>query len=244
MIHSAKRWIVWGLVVSLFPAGMAAAEQLVDVQKRLIELNGQIQSLAARISSGSELIDKSGSNKTETVGTLEWMERDGRQLQRTETRTVKTAIIRGKTTTVEIKQMEVSDGVDAILYQESRGQKTVMKQQPTSRPADPLATLKEKFDLVLLPDESIDGQSCWVIEARPRKDVPPTRAGNRSRHFFRKKDGVLAQEIYYDGRGGVTLTKTYHDIQVNSPIYAGRFTFEPPPDAILYEPEDAKPPPN
>jgi len=230
------------LALGLFAAPARAGETLDAVEKKLIELNAKIKSLSARIADGYEISDGDKKNVSATKGTYEFAIFGGTQYARTETRTTRTIVAPGKNATIESAKLEVSDGNATFVLEEIPGDKFVTKTPVTLRPPNPLQSLRDKFVVVLLPDESVDGQPCWVVEAQPRKELPAMKAGNRSRHWYRKSDGVLAKSEFYDGRGGVAFAKNYHDIKVNVPIAPERFTFTPPPDAKIYDVVDAKPP--
>ncbi len=243
MFRNLPRFAPALAVALVFLASTArAGETLEDVEKKLIELNAKIKTLSARITSGYEISDGGKKNVSATRGTYEFAIFNNTQYTRTDTRTTRTIVAPGKNATIESAKLEVSDGNATFVLEEIPGDKFVTKTPVTLRPANPLQSLREKFAIVLLPDESIDGQPCWVIEAQPRKDLPAMKAGNRSRHWYRKSDGVLAKSEFYSGDGAIALARSYHDIKVNAPIAPERFTFTPPADAKIYDVVDAKPP--
>ena len=91
--------------------------------------------------------------------------------------------------------------------------------------------MHKHFDIKLLPDETIDGKSTWVIESRPKpeKDAPPeseaAMEGIRSVTNYRKSDGVAVKAVSYDKSGKATMTMTMTDV---------KYDVDPKPDTFKF----------
>jgi outer membrane lipoprotein-sorting protein len=93
--------------------------------------------------------------------------------------------------------------------------------------ADPFAAYREDYDLSVLPEEKIDGETAYVIQATPKEKTTPGMS--KTLNYYRKSDGIMLKMVMYGEDGKPMSTITYSDIKVNADIPAERFVFKAPP---------------
>jgi outer membrane lipoprotein-sorting protein len=87
--------------------------------------------------------------------------------------------------------------------------------------------VRETFNVKLLPDETVDGESCYVLEFTPK--AADAAMGGRMVQYFRKDNGTIVKLVSYDASNKPSVTVTYSNVQLNPSIGADRFVFAAPP---------------
>lgn len=82
--------------------------------------------------------------------------------------------------------------------------------------------LRQKNDLKLLPDETLDGNAMVVIEATPLS------GGWKGKHYFDKSTGIRHKFIETDAAGVPQVTLTVSEIKLNPEFRADTFTPKAP----------------
>jgi outer membrane lipoprotein-sorting protein len=211
-------------------ASMARAETLDEVQKKIAEQSKKITAMSMKMKSVSEIRADGAVSKSTLDGTYEYMVDGTRTLSRTEAHTRVRNESAGANQEFENKSLSIADGEHVYILSEQAGQKYASKMkafgQQTANWRD---DLKEHYDFKLLPDETIDGKPCYVLELTPRKGAAAAGDDSRSRHYYQKDSCVLVKAIVFGADGKPTSTTTYSDIKINPSLSKDRFKFTPPP---------------
>jgi hypothetical protein len=124
----------------------------------------------------------------------------------------------------------VSDGVVIYMLTESDGQKTAMKTKATAGDSGGKAmfkSLREGNDCKVLPEESVSGLACYVIETTP-KAVQAGAPKMTSRYYFAKDPGMMVQMTSNSEDGKSTTKMTLKNVKVDPSIPADHFVFTAP----------------
>jgi len=118
-----------------------------------------------------------------------------------------------------------------------QAQKQNVDAQTANNPFDGETTFQalEKFyTLKLLPDETVDGKPCHVIEMIPTD--PAMRASmGRTVSYHDKKTGVSIKNVSYDGDGKVTSTTLTTNIKIDEKVDPAQFVFKAPPGVTVQD---------
>lgn len=94
---------------------------------------------------------------------------------------------------------------------------------------DLFRSLRRDHRLETMPDETLNGMSVAVIEAKPKG------AGRISLHYFDRRTGIRIKMVEKDAGGNETFTLTLSDINVEPDFSAEHFVFSMPEDAELID---------
>ncbi|MCH8966553.1 MAG: hypothetical protein IID43_02655 [Planctomycetes bacterium] len=223
-----------GMGLVLMMASVATAADTVEsVQKRIVEQWEKLSSMSAKLVMTSSTTNASMTMTTMAEGTFEYMKKGDQKSYRTDMKITMLHETGGKQQKNESTTCMIDDGTS--LYSLStvpnlpQPSATKTKSRPGGLGGSSQAMfdrLHEKNTLKLLPEASVDGQVCYVIEATAKKESSPQLA--KALNYFRKNDGVVAKSVGFDGTGKQILMMTYSDIQINSTIDPQRFVFEAP----------------
>jgi outer membrane lipoprotein-sorting protein len=220
------------MILVLSAAGIGRAESVEDVQKKIVEKNKAIKSMSAKLKQLTEMDMAGFKSKSTADGSYEYMMDGDKMYVRSDTKMTSETDVGGNKAKQESSSIGVCDGQYYFTLTEQAGEKTATKSKLPDKPdSDPFKALREDYDLKLLPDETIDGKTCWVFEATPKasKTAQNPMAGGKMRQYFQKDTGAMAKNIVYTAEGKPMSTTTYSDIQVNNSIPKDRFKFTLPP---------------
>ena len=80
--------------------------------------------------------------------------------------------------------------------------------------SDLISASREELTHVLMAEESIEGEDCYVIEVRGRSRAIQRKFGySREVHYYRKSDFVLIRNVFYDMAGDLLKTLSVHEVQ-------------------------------
>lgn len=228
-----RLWWV-GVLAACGPA-CAQAETFETVQKKLTEMQRKITSLTAKIRY-HQFLEGAAKNTTTGEGTLEFIRMGDRYYYREELSRVKKIEYKGEVRNEPNTFEKVLDGNFTWLLNVALGQPVVTKQTPPPAPdPNPFKDFEEQYNLTLLPDETISGRPCWVIEATPKPPLKHPWPAFKIRFWYDKDVGVLMKKVTYDLKQKPMTTLTYLDIRTNVPIDQDRFKFTPPPNAKIFD---------
>ena len=176
--------------------------------------------------------------KSTTESSVVYAKKGDKWLSRVEAKTTGTRKL-GETPEekIESKMLTILDGEFMYNLTESAQGKQAMKmKQPANDTfGDKMwEEMHKHFDMKLLPDETIDGKSTWVIESRPKaeKDATPemkaAMEGTRSVTNYRKSDGAVLKAATYDKSGKTTMLMTMTDVKYDVDPKADAFKFTAP----------------
>lgn len=227
---SLVKWSCAGLLALAF-AGVARAESVEDVEKKLIEAHSKMKSYTSKTKT-TQSFDMGQGNKmsSDYGGTVEWKRDGDKQKFRTEMKGTTTQNMGGTENKMDVSVLMVCDGEFLYTVSEQMGQKMATKQKPdTAMTGDP-KKLFEKIhgdnDLKLLPDEKVDGTACYVLEVNPKSKEPSPVA--KSVMYFAKDSGINIKNVGKDKDGKDVFTNTSTDVKVNVDVSNDRFVFKAP----------------
>ncbi len=212
-------------VLSMLGRGVQAQEALDSVEKKVAEAWSRVKSLSAKA-----VTDTNFENQPiKTFGILEYMNDGGRELARVEVTMQRKLPDR----TAEVKTAMIYDGTFMYTVTDHGGPKAAAKQSPNNLNIAPggrrfFSVLKQKNVLRVLPDEKVDGEDMFVIEARPH--VPDPQAANLILFYMSKSTGLRRKAIGTDADGKVVFSSEYTEIKLDGLTSADRSKFEPPSD--------------
>jgi outer membrane lipoprotein-sorting protein len=128
----------------------------------------------------------------------------------------------------------VCDGEFMYSVSEANGEKSATKQNIMTQgwitDKTYFNNLRQGSKLKLLPDETVDGRSTYVIEATSKQAPPANQSGTTavSYMYFDKETGLVIKWLSKDASGKVVSTSITTDLKVNSTISADRFVFKAP----------------
>lgn len=205
-----------------------AADTLDEVKKKISERVEKHNSVQYTMLTKMN-IDQQGMVMTSTsTGKMRYLKHEGKLLSRMEMDSKSVTKFGGNETKMDSKMMQVVDGEYAWTLSETMGKKncTKSKVDKLQKTMDPFAAWTE-VDAKLLPDETVDGKACWVIEMTP-KQMNPMAPSGKSTHAFDKETGLMIRMIGMDQTGKEMTRTTVTDIKLNEKLDPKSFTFTPP----------------
>lgn len=229
--------VVCGIgLLSLVMASVASAETAEDVMQKITDLNKKIKSMTADVKTVTKMENEMMKQNSVSDGHYEYVLEDGKPLVRMESTTTGSMEMMGNKQETKGSMLSIMDGEYTWVLNDQDGQKTAMKSkiQEAMDPADPFGPMKENFNVKLLPDETVDGESCYVLEFTPKKDQGGM-AGTRTIQYFRKDNGTFAKIVSFDTENKPVMTITYSNVKLNPKISPDRFKFTPPPGVEIMD---------
>lgn len=221
--------IVCGIgVLSIAFASVAAAETAEEVMTKIAEMNKKITSMKAHVKTVTSLENEMMKQNSVSDGDYEYLVKDGKTFLRMEANTTGTTEMMGNKQESKGTSLTIMDGEYSYMLNEQDGQKTAMKMKASGdmNPADPFAGLRENYNVKLLPDETVDGESVYVLELTPK--AADAMGAGRMVQYFRKDNGTIVKVISFDANNKPSVTVTYTNVEVNPSIGADRFVFTAP----------------
>ena len=130
----------------------------------------------------------------------------------------------GQVVYVYLPQLKVATKVNAAQAREKLG---VTAQVPDA--ADPLAGIAAG-SMKELPDETIDGEACRVVETKPVA-VPGGQLPFMPatiKHWISRKTGMLTRQDMLSADGAVMMAQRFSNIETGLDIPDSEFAFKPP----------------
>lgn len=230
-------------------AAVVRADTLEDVQKKIHAKVSTMKSLEYTLDLKTEMTMQQVTIKSTTRQTAQFARKDDQVLARIETTSSTSQKMGDQEQSYDTKSTDVSDGKYWNNLVERMGQQmaTRRKVNPENEPNPFNALLSfkllaESFEIKLLPDETVDGKSAWVLETKPKEGVDPTNIMGRSLSYYDKETGLSIRGVNYDPNGKVVSTSVLTNVKINSDINPDRFVFKAPPGVTVMEQPDFNPP--
>lgn len=215
------------MIIAVGLAGLgraAAADTLESAEKQLLEKWGKVQTMSAKVKIDGVMPNMAAN------GAYEFMKKGDKSLFRME-------LAFGD----QVSQTMIGDGEFVYGVMERMGQKQALKAKPDDAQAmdagSQLSALRKTHELKLLPDQSIDGQTTFVIEATPKEPG----IGKTTTHFA-KGTGIMLKVTTQDATGNTAWTMTMSDVKTNPKIDPSRFVFTAPPGVQVMDMTNSRPP--
>lgn len=204
-----------------------AQEELAEIQKKMAASWDKLKSYSANMKMSTSMPAGKGVYKMESEGKI-LIAKDGDKV-RYRQELVSKQTQPGQNEPSKSTMLAVCDGDIIHVLTENAGQKMVMKQNVNAMPSpDPMTmikTLQKTQELKVMPDESVDGQAVYVLQA-----VPKEAAGGagKSLVYVAKNTGMVVKMVMYGPDGKPTSTTTYENVKLNADVPAEQFKFEVP----------------
>jgi outer membrane lipoprotein-sorting protein len=222
------------VVVAALYTGTVHAETIEEVIEKLATAQTEVKSYSAKTKHMQDMDLGDGNKmKSQTEGTYYWMKKGDKFMFRTDMSGTSENTFGGQTVKSTDKTTSVCDGDHMYTLSEQDGQKHAMKAEvpPGTGDMDVRSSFSEmrmEQDLKVLPDETVDGMDCFVIEATPKAEEPDNPI-TRYVMYFDKKTGISPKSVFYDKAGKVAGEVTSTDVKVNVDIDPEKFVFKAPP---------------
>ena len=220
-------------VVVIAAGPVLAGETLESVEKKIVEQWEKHRSVSAEFALTQKMEMGGAKIGSTTKGTYEHLKDGDRQLYRMDMTTNTVQDFGGQTMKSSSKAMVIDDGEFQYVLTEVQQMPEPMavktKSDPTKVGGSVKAmfdSLRKEYDLKLMPDKTVDGESVYVIQGIPKATGPASWA--KSIYHFRKDVGMPVKMVYLDKDGKVVQTLTYTDIKLNPKIDRDRFVFKAP----------------
>jgi outer membrane lipoprotein-sorting protein len=212
-----------------FAVTAVRAEDLTAVEKQIADAWAKHHSMSAKINMITSM--EAGDSKVESKGEgmMEFLRKGDKTYLRQE---IKGAMAQpgSPESKMEYTNLTVLDGQYAWQLSEMMGQKTATKTaidpRMTTEPKVFFAELGKDNDFKLLPDETVEGRKCYVIEMTPKDKAA---GGFKTIYYFDRDAGFVIKTVAMTADNKPTMTYLYSDIKYDTDIPMDRFTFKAPP---------------
>lgn len=244
-----------GLAVCALGVGLlwggagAAADTIESVEKAIVENSKKVKSFTAKIHTTADMDMGGMKSKTVSDGKFEMLRKGDKTLTRMESKDSTTFEMGGKPQKHESTTLVISDGEFAYVLNEVSGQKTAMKMKSqVDWVGNPFEEFRKTHELKLLPDEKVDDQAVWVVEATPKTSAGPEVKGagpeamGKMTQYYLKDCGVPVKMVTFGPAGKPMSTTTYSDLKLDVSLSADRFVFKAPAGVTIQDMTKLMPP--
>jgi outer membrane lipoprotein-sorting protein len=225
MLRVARIAAVLALGVLIAPAW---ADEVDDVMKKVAEAAKKLKSFSCKMETKTSM-EMGGGNftRSEMTGTTEVVRRGEKTYMRTEIKGETLMNFGGQEQKMDSKSLIVSDGEFTWTESEAMGQKNVIKTKAEeAAPEAQIEALRKDHNVKLLPEQKVDGNECYVLEATPKQ--PSMGGPTRMVMMMCKKTGLTLKTVGYDGDGKEMMTVLMKDVKIDPDLSADRFKYSPP----------------
>ena len=218
------------LVLAVAGSTALADEKLDAVEKEIVQKWKDIKSMTAKMNMNAESEQGGAQRKTTMACTIEYLRQGDKMLSRLDGEMKNSYKMGDNEQSMTIPTMTISDGEIEHTLMEREGQKMCVKTKAQANSVTGEAMfkfLREHYDLSLASDEEIDGDKCWVVEAKPKATARPGEPA-KTCYYFRQKDGATVRIVAYDADGKPAMTTNFTDIKLNVDLDPKRFEFKLP----------------
>lgn len=235
-----RRIVLAGLVVAVLGFGglapAAAADTVESVERELTKQWNKVRSMSATMVIKSDMKHGGGSTTMDSSGTYEYQKVGDKVIFRMEMKSTTVSRYGEQETKMESAVTSVNDGEYLYTLSEQMGQKTAMKMKASTPPSldvkSMFETMRQNNVLKLLPEQSLDGQAVYVIEATA-KDSSSAMA--KTMMYFAKDSGVMLKSVSHDSQERVIQNTMYRDVKINESIAPDRFVFKTPAGVTMMD---------
>lgn len=216
-------------IVLGFALPATLADELEKAEKKLTAAWKKHKSVTATVTMVSRTEHEAAVVEAKSEGTYEAVRKRDQLLYRMDVTNTVVQKVGASETKTEQRITMINDGKYVHELIETVGPKiaTKSKVEPhhATDPASTFALLRKDHSLKLLPEEAIDGQKVYVIEATPKQPGPVSKMV----FYFLQEHGVLVKWVAHDQAAKPMLTRTFSDFKFDVKIDHKRFVFQAPP---------------
>jgi outer membrane lipoprotein-sorting protein len=221
--------LAWGLALT------AAADDLAQVEKAIAEAYGKVRSCRGKMASEVNMETPGFSMKSTTTGAYEFARKDGKFYSRSENKESGETKVGDQVTKTEGSTLSIVDPEYVYSLSEQNGVKTANKMKlQQNMDEQPLAAMRKTHEIKLLPEETVNGAACYVIEATPKEPGMAAVQGKLVQ-YFTKEHGFAVKSVSFGPDGKPTFTMTFTDLEFNVDISPDRFKFVAPEGVTVEE---------
>jgi outer membrane lipoprotein-sorting protein len=225
--------------------GTALGSTLEEVKQKVKDAIRNVKSLSCKMKSETQVETDQFKSKSISTGTMEWMRKDAKLLMRSEDEHESRQTLEGQETHEKFKSLSIYDGQYLYFLREQDGKKTATKSAYDlgamwDDPWAAMAMTGMDVQIKLLPDESVDGADCYVVESHWEMGTPPHKSGATTKVYFQKSTGLAVKTLIRDLSDKPTGTVTLSDVKTNVEIDASRFVFKLP-EGVQFSEDPAQP---
>lgn len=225
-----------GAAAALILAGGVYGETAEEVHAKLNEAFARVGSYSAQTETIYDMKMSGIKLDGKQTGSVKWMRKGDKVLSRNEHESEMTRKYDDQVEVARTSTLSICDGEYCYHYVENSGtnneEGTKMAAKQKADPAamkDVLSVVgiqKGDHKLRLLADDEVDGEACYVLEARPRELEGAFVSSTTL--WLRKADGILVKMIGKDDEEREAQKFTVSDIEVNEDFPADLFKFTAP----------------
>lgn len=214
-----------------FPAATRAEETIDTVEKKVIELFGQYDSMTYKVTMTLNANMGGMTITSKGEGISEYMKKGDKTLFRQEM-AIDTENPMNPDQPSTSNSTIVCDGEFVYTLQERGSIRQAFKQNIADVDSAPggkmmFDYLNKHGDLKLLPSEKINGEEFYVIEVTLKQTNPMGVPAKRKR-YISKNTGLPAKLEMFGPDGKVMMTITMSDVKINPKTDPSRFVFKAP----------------
>jgi outer membrane lipoprotein-sorting protein len=219
------------VLACLAVSGAAFAETVEESLDKLAAAELKIKSLSAKYKTMQDMEMGEGmKSKSDSEGTVAWTRKGDRKMIHTSMKSKGVQSFSGQETKFEQSSTTIMDGQYSYTVTEQDGQKSAMKMK-VDGPVDDspkafFTDMKDDYELKLLPDETVDGAACCVVEATPK--TPQDDPIAKQTFYFRRDSGLNVKMVGRDKANKVVFDHSVTDVQIDADIPADKFVFKAP----------------
>ena len=226
------RALVSVIAVMIISSAALGDDKLDAAEKEISQKWKNVKSMSAKMTMDSEMKQGGMEMKSNMTAAVAYLRQGDKLLSRLEGEMDMVQKMGETEHKMNMPILAICDGELTHTLMERMGQKMCVKSkaEPQSLAGDALfKALHEKQNLTLAPDEEVDGQKCWVIQATPLEQAA-TQPGEPAKtvYYFRQKDGATAQILGYDAEGNKTTTAKFTEIKFDEKLDPANFEFKAP----------------
>lgn len=208
----------------------AMGETVEEIEKKLTEAYTKMTSYSAKVKTDTDMdMGDSGSSKSHTEGTMEWMRKGEKVLMRMDMKMNSVTKVAGQEMKMDGTTQIICDGDFVYTLSDTGGQKMAMKAAVDPNTVGDVKSMfamwKKDYELKVLADAKVEGEDCWVIEASPKS---AGAGAGKMQASFSKKNGMSVRMISFDAKGKQSSVMTTSDIKMGATPAADRFVFKAP----------------
>jgi len=210
----------------------AFADPIDDIEADVSAKWDKLQSLSYDMDMSNKMSNEAMDYSMTGTGVVEMAKKDGKWNMRMENKSDTTQKVQGKETKETGTTMMVVNGEFMYSLVDANGQKMCTKSKAAqwndmAGGKGFFKYLRTSNDLKVLPDETVSGQACYVIEAT-MKNTPAGVPVMAMRYYFSKSNGMMMQTVSKSADGKNNMTMTSKNMKIDPAIAADRFAFTPP----------------
>lgn len=225
------------VLILAFAAGTAWAEELKDVEKKIIDLWQKHKSMTADLVMTMKMEGQGMAMEGRGEGTMEVLRKGDDTMTRVDLKTElaqkmgdsEMKMTQDVTMVIDPKEMTMLQTMDMMGQKQTMAQKMDVDPEMSGNPKQMFEAFHESSEMKLLEPESVDGTKVWVIEVTPKeKPANPQEATRTVLHFSQESGALLKTESYRNGGDSPMQTVLLKNVKFDADVKPDRFELKIP----------------